>query len=189
MADARLVVGVVGTPERAELAEKVGTLIGHLGQTKPVDRVPAGVRADRSQLVADFVDGLLPLDAVPLAVREFHRIFQTPVAHDQFAHGGTLGAVRTAVDRRIPTRLLADPNSVRHFGGDRAADRAVRANALADGDGGARGGRRTGLRLAHAGEWQCAERGETARGETGPAQEAAAVGPVFALGGDGREGT
>ena len=39
----------------------------------------------------------------------------------------------------------------------------------------ARGGRRTGFRLAHAGERQRAERGETAGGEAGPAQEGAAV--------------
>src|ERR1043165_2757707 len=137
MADTRLMVRVVGAPIGPELAEEVGALVGHLGRAEPVDGVGTRLLADRHQLVADLVDGLLPLHAGPLAVDELHRIFQTAVAHDQFAHRGALGAVRTAVDRRFPARLLADPDAVRHFGGDGAADGAVRADALADGDAGA----------------------------------------------------
>ena len=41
--------------------------------------------------------------------------------------------MRAAVDRAVPARLLADPNAVRDFGGDGAADRAMGADALADG--------------------------------------------------------
>ena len=41
MADARLMVGVVGAPERAELAEQIGAFVGHLGRAEPID----GVRA------------------------------------------------------------------------------------------------------------------------------------------------
>ena len=50
---------------------------------------------------------------------------------------GALGAVRAAADRRIPARLLADPYAVLDFGDDGAADRAMRADILADGGAGA----------------------------------------------------
>src|SRR6185437_533510 len=133
MADTRLVVGIVGAPERAELAEQVGALVRHLGRAEPIDGITAGFFADRRQLVADLVNGLLPFHAGPLAVHELHRIFQAALAADQLAHRGALGAVRTAIDRRFPARLLADPHAVGDFRRDGAADRAVRADTLANG--------------------------------------------------------
>src|SRR5664279_4745088 len=175
MADTRLVVLVVGAPERRQLAEQISAFVGELGRAEPVDRIRSRLRANVLELVADLVDRLVPLDAGPLAVDQLHRIFQPALAHHQFAHRGALGAVRAAIDRTIPARLLADPDAVRHFGGDGATDRAVRADALAYGDRGALGRRRTGFGLAHAGERQRAERGETAGGEAGAAQEAAAI--------------
>ena len=39
MADARLVVDVVGAPERGELAVEIGALVGELGGAQPVDRI------------------------------------------------------------------------------------------------------------------------------------------------------
>ena len=39
MADARLVVGVVGAPERRELAVEIGAFVGELGGAEPVDRI------------------------------------------------------------------------------------------------------------------------------------------------------
>src|SRR5664280_3557256 len=134
MADTRLVVLVVGAPERRQLAEQISAFSGEFGRAQPVDRVGARLLADLAELVADFSDGLVPLDAGPLAVHELHRIFQAAFAHHQFAHRGALGSVRAAVDRRIPTLLLADPHAVGDFRRDGAADRAVRADALADGD-------------------------------------------------------
>ena len=47
MTDARLVIGVVGAPERAEFAEQIGALVGHLGGAEPVDRIRPGLFADR----------------------------------------------------------------------------------------------------------------------------------------------
>src|SRR5262249_32658584 len=106
---------------------------------------------------------------------QLRRVAQAPVAVHQLAYRGALGAVRAAVDRAVPARLLADPHAVRHFGGDRAADRAVGADALADGDLRAGGGGRAGLGLAHAAERQGAERGETSGGDAGATQEGTAV--------------
>src|SRR6185437_1151587 len=131
MADTRLVVGVVGAPERAELAEEIRALVGHLGRAEPIDRVGARFLAHGHQLVADLVDRGLPGDAGPLPARELHRVFQPALAGDQFAHRSALGAMRAAVDRRIPARLLADPDAVGDFGSHGEAARAMRADALA----------------------------------------------------------
>src|SRR6185295_12171097 len=171
----RLVIGVVGAPERRELAVEVGTLVGEFGGAQPVDRFRSGLRPDLHQLVADLVDRLLPGEPGPLAVDQLHRVFQPAVAVHELAHRGALGAMRAAVDRRFPARLLADPYAVRHFGHHRAADRAVRADVLADGDLRAGRRRRTGLRLAHAAKRQCAERSDAAGDQAGAAQEGAAV--------------
>jgi len=175
MADARLVVGVVGAPERAELAEQIGALIGHLGRSEPVDGIAARFLTDCHQLVADFVDGRLPRDARPLAVDELHRIAKPPLAVDQFAHRGALRAMRSAIDRRIPARLLADPDPVQHFRSHGASDRTMRTDALANGR--TRGewpGRRS-FRLADSADRQRAQRSQRAAGKTGAPQESTAI--------------
>ena len=175
MADARLVVDVVGAPEGGELAEQIGALVGELGGAEPVDRLRSRAAADGGELVTDLVDRLLPAHPRPLAVDELHRIFQPPVAMHELAHGRAFDAMRAAIERRFPPRLLADPHPVgdlRHHG---AADRAVGADVLADGDLGARSRRRTRLRLAHARERKRSERGKSAGREAGAAQERAAI--------------
>src|SRR5579859_2775776 len=175
MADARLVVGVVGSPERAKLAEQIRAFIGHLGRTEPIDRIRAGFAADFHELVADFVDRLVPIDAGPLAVDELHRIFQPALAADEFAHRGAFGAMRAAIDRGIPAWLLADPHAVCDFRGDGAADGTVRANAFTDDGTGAEragGGR---VRLANSGERHRAENGEAAGAYSRTAQKGAAI--------------
>ena len=49
MADARLVIGVVGAPERPEFAEQIGALVGHFGRAEPIDGVrPRLSRMSRS---------------------------------------------------------------------------------------------------------------------------------------------
>ena len=80
MADARLMIGVVSSPEGAELAEEIGALVGEFGRAEPVDRVRPGLFADRHQLVADLVDRLVPVDAGPLAVDQLQRVFEPPLA-------------------------------------------------------------------------------------------------------------
>src|SRR5205823_14802155 len=71
MADARLVIGVVGPPEGAELAEQVGAFVGEFGRAEPINRIRARLSADRRELVADLVDRLVPADPRPFAVDEF----------------------------------------------------------------------------------------------------------------------
>ena len=111
----------------------------------------------------------------PLAVDELHRISQAAVAVHQLARRGALGAMRAAIDRRIPAGLLADPHAVLHFGDHGAADRAMRADVLADGDAGAGGRRPAGLGLAHAASGSAPTRRKPAGGEAGAAQEGAAI--------------
>src|SRR5712691_6110524 len=130
MADPRLVVGVVGPPEGAQFAKQKGTLVGEFRRAQPINRIRAGFLADRQQLVADLVDRLVPFDPGPLAADQLQRIFEPALAGDEFAYRGALGAMRAAVDRAVPARLLADPHAVGDLGSDRAADRAMGADAL-----------------------------------------------------------
>ena len=86
----------------------------------------------------------------------------------ELAHRGALGAMRAAIDRAVPARLLADPHAVRDLGDDRAADRAMRADVLADGDlrrraGG--GGPASALRTLPSGSAPSAARPPAARPE------------------------
>src|SRR5260370_40847495 len=106
----------------------------------------------------------------PPAADALHRILQAPIAVHELEHRGALGAMRAAVDRRIPAGLLADPYAVRNFRHHRAADRAMRADVLADGELRAGGGRRACPGLARAPERQSAEPGATAHDEAGAAQ-------------------
>src|SRR6476660_7774098 len=175
MADARLMIGVVGSPEGAKLAEQIGAFIGHFGRSEPVDGVAARLLANLEQFVADLVDCGIPGNARPLPVDELHRITQPPNAVHEFAHGSALRAMRTAIDRGFPTRLLADPYLVQHLRSHRAPDRAMCADALANGCAcGERACCRC-FRLADAADRQRAQRGESAAGKARPAQECAAV--------------
>ena len=46
MADTRLMVGVVGAPERRDLAEEIGAFVGEFRRAQPVDRFRSGLLAD-----------------------------------------------------------------------------------------------------------------------------------------------
>ena len=182
MADARLMIVVVGAPKRRNLAEEIGAFVGEFRRAQPVDRIRARISGGSPVILSPIsLMAWSQLIAGPLAVDELHRVFEPAVAVHEFAHRGAFGAMRAAVDRAVPTRLLADPHAVGHFGGDGAADRAMRADAFADGHRGAWRGRRAGLGLTHAGERQRAERRETAGGQTGAAQESAAIEPSIRI--------
>src|SRR4029077_11386149 len=184
MADARLMIGVVGPPEGAELAQKIGALIGEFRRTEPIGRVRARLLADRQQLVADLVNSLVPTGSGPLAVDQLQRIFEPPLAGDEFAHRGAFRAMRTAVDRAVPAWLLTDPHAVGNLGRHGAADRAVGTDALADRDLRAGGRRWPGLAPADAGERHRAQRSNTTGEEARPAQEGAPVEATIHLGGE-----
>ncbi len=174
MADTGLVIDRIGAPERREFAEQVAALIGEFRGAQQVDRVGAGLGADLEHLVADLVDGLIPRDLLPLAVDELHRGFQPAIAVYELAHRGALGAMRPAVDRAVPGRLLADPDAVLHFGDHGATDRAMRADVLFDFRG-CTDDLRASLCLAHRAEWHQTDRGSCTRSQTGAAQKRAAV--------------
>src|SRR5262249_4280888 len=123
MADARLVIGIVGAPERAELAKQIRAFVGEFRRSQPIDRIGPGLGADVEQLAAALVDGLTPGTPRPLPAGELHRITQAAFAVDQFAYGRALGAMRAAIDRTVPTRLLSDPHAVSDLSRDGAADR------------------------------------------------------------------
>src|SRR5215831_2744426 len=175
MADARLVIGVIGAPEGAELAKQIRTFVGEFRRPQPVDRIGARLGTDIEQLVADLVDRLVPGNPRPLAARKLHRITQAAFAVDQLAYRRPLGTMRAAIDRTVPTRLLSDPDAVGDLGRDGAANRAVSTDALADGNLRTRRRRRSSLGLAHGAEPQGSNGGDTAGGEPGTAQECAAV--------------
>src|SRR3546814_10988569 len=62
MADACLVILVVGAPEGGELAEEIGAFVGELCRTHPINGFRPGLLADLHQLVADPADGFIPGD-------------------------------------------------------------------------------------------------------------------------------
>src|SRR5262249_34851673 len=111
------------------------------------------------------LDRLIPRDSLPGAIHELHRVAQPAFARHVVAHRLALGAVRAAIDRTVPSRFLFDPHAVGHMGDDRASDRAMRADILADRDLGAGRRRWTGLRLADSTDRQSSDRGEAARDE------------------------
>ena len=115
MTDARLMIGIVGSPEGGELAVEIGGFVGELGRAEPVDRVRSRLLPNLQQLVADLVDGLIPGDPVPLAVHELHRIAQAALAQHVVADRRALAAMRAAIDRAVVVRLLADPDAVRRL--------------------------------------------------------------------------
>src|SRR5580704_2169892 len=187
MADPRLVVGIVGAPEGTQFTEQIGPLIGEFRRAEPIDRIRPRLLADCEQPVADLVDCLIPADARPLAADELQRVFEPPLARHELAHGGALGAMRAAVDRAVPARLLADPDTVRDLGRDGAADGAMSAHALARDDLCTRSRRRPGLGPTHAAERQCPERRQGTRRDPRSPQEAAAVEAAIRLVSQGRE--
>src|SRR5688500_8059484 len=86
-----------------------------------------------------------------------------------------LGAMRAAVERTVPGRLLAGPHPVLHLRRHRAADRAVRTDVLSDLD------RNAGLRradrfgLLDRAKLKTADGREPADSQAGATQEGAAV--------------
>ena len=175
MADTRLMVRIIGSPERRELAVEIGGFVGELGRTEPVNRIRSRLLTDVQQLVADLVDRRFPGNPDPLAVHELHGIAQPALAQHVVAHRRALAAMRSAIDRAVVIRLLADPHAVRDFGDHRTADRTMGADILAGRNRRAGGSRRTGLGLAHAAERKTAERGQRTGGDAGTLQETAAI--------------
>lgn len=125
MADARLVIHVVGAPKRRHLAKQVGLLVGVLGGAEPVDAVGAGLLAKAQHFIAHLFDGLLPAQTLPLAAHQFHRVLEATLTVAVLAQGSPLGTVTAQVEGVIEGRLLTGPDAVLHLGIDAAAHRAV----------------------------------------------------------------
>src|SRR5450631_226139 len=175
MTDTRLMIGIIGSPERRELAVEVGGLISELGRSQPVHRVRSRFLANFQQLVANLIDGCFPRYADPLAVHELDGITQPTLAQHVVADRRTLAAMRSAIDRAIVVRLLADPHAICDLCDHRTADRTMGADILA-GRNRRTGGRwRTSLRLANAAERQIAERRQRPGCEAGALQESTAI--------------
>src|SRR5260370_40376346 len=83
--------------------------------------------------------------------------------------------MRSTIDRAVIVRLLADPHAICDFSDNRAADRTMGADVLADCDRRARRRWRTGLGLAHAAERQTAERHQRPGCEAGTLHETATI--------------
>jgi hypothetical protein len=134
VADARLVVAVVGAPEAHELAHQVRLFVVVLGRTDEIHRVGAAGFAQRFHLRGDLFQRGVPADALVLAVDQLHRVAQAVLAVAVFAQGGTLGAVGAEVDGGVEHRLLAHPDAVFHDRVGRTAHRAVGADGALDFD-------------------------------------------------------
>ena len=130
MANTRLVIHVIGAPERRKFAEQIGPFIGEFGAAQQEGGVRPAFLPGVHQLVGDFGDGIVPGHALPLTIYQLHRVFHAPIAMHQFAHRSALGAMRAAIDRRFPSGFLADPNAILHFRNHGAANRAMGADIL-----------------------------------------------------------
>ncbi len=85
VADARLVVGIVRSPEGGELAVEIGRFVCEFGRTEPVDRIRACLLADIQKFIADLTDRLIPREPLPLAVHQLLRITQAAIAQHVIA--------------------------------------------------------------------------------------------------------
>ena len=127
VADARLVVHVVGAPEGGEFPLQVGPLVARLGGPAEEKRVRSRLRPDLEKLVADLVDGLIPGKARPGAVHQLHGELHALLAEAVASGRGPFAAVSAEIEGRIVVRLLADPYAVLQLGDDAAPDGAVGA--------------------------------------------------------------
>jgi len=130
----RLVIAVVAAPVADKLAHQVGLLVAVLGRTHPVNRIGAAGFAQVLQLGRDLIQGLIPADALVLAVDQLHRIAQAKLAMAVLANGCTFGAVRTQVDRRVKHRFLTDPHAIFNHRIDGASHRTMGAHGALDFD-------------------------------------------------------
>ncbi len=134
VADTSLVVHVVGAPVGRKLTEQVGLLVVELCAAQPVDRIGTALLTNFEHLVADFVDGGIPGNLLPLAVDHFHGRLETTLAVGMLPYGSAFGAVSTQIEGAVPAWFLPDPCSILHFSLDRAAYRTVRTNGFFDDD-------------------------------------------------------
>jgi hypothetical protein len=99
VANARLVIDVIGTPHRSEFPEQVSLLIAEFCRAHPHRAVGTGLLAHGEQLPTDVIERLVPSDALPLAAHQFHRVFQSLFAMTVLAQRSALGTVRAPVER------------------------------------------------------------------------------------------
>src|SRR3546814_14972383 len=101
--------------------------------------------------------------------------FRSAIAMHGFSNAGALDAMRAPVDRAVPGRLLTGPHPVLDLGSHRAADRAMRADALFNLDRYARLRRADRRDLPDGAELKNTGRRQPARRETGAAQEGSTI--------------
>src|SRR5262245_11653332 len=172
VANAGLVIAVVGAPHGHELAVEIGSLVGKLRRSAPEYAVRPGLLTDLQDLVANLVDGLVPADARPTAVDELGWIFQAALTGCQLASGCTFGAMRAHIDDALEYRFLTGPNAVLNLGPNAAADGAKWTDCFdALGFGSGASGRLRVRRL-HAGAERRNHPGQATHGQPGGVQEA-----------------
>ena len=125
MADTRLVVPVIAAPHCVELAEQIGLFVAVFRRAQPVHRVRPRLLADLQHLVTNLVDGLIPRDALPLAVLELGGVLKPTLTMTHFPQCRALAAVRTQTNGVVKRGLLTGPYTVLNLGVDTAAHRAM----------------------------------------------------------------
>ena len=128
VANARLVIGVVGAPEAHKLAHQIGLLVVVLGRANEINAVGATGFAQLHHAFADFFQGQVPADALVLAIDQLHGIAQAVFAVAVFTKRCTFGAMCTQIDGRIEHRFLANPHAVFNNGVNSTTHRAVGTN-------------------------------------------------------------
>src|SRR6186713_3073296 len=80
--DARLMIGIVRSPEGSKLSVEICGFVCELGRTKPIDRIRTRLPANVQEPITDLIDSLIPRNPLPLAIHQLLRITQTSIAQD-----------------------------------------------------------------------------------------------------------
>ena len=93
VANTRLVVGIVGTPEAHEFAQQISLFVVVLGRTNIVNAVRAAGFAQVRHAICDFFQGHVPANALVFAVDQLHGVTQAVFSVAMFAQCSTFGTM------------------------------------------------------------------------------------------------
>ena len=132
VANAGLVIAVVGAPKADEFAQQISLFVVVFGRAHKVHAVRATGFAQFQHLGADLTERRIPADFFVFALDQLHRVTQAVFTVTVFAHSRAFGAMRTQIDGRVEDGFLANPDAVFHYSIDRTPHRAMGANGAFD---------------------------------------------------------
>ena len=122
MTNPRLMINVIGSPIGRKFAEQICLFVAMFRTAQPINAVRSAFFADVHHAVADFINRLIPADALPFTTLFFHRVFQSALTMCCFTNCSTFRAMCTKVEWAIPSGLLTSPNTILNFCHNRASD-------------------------------------------------------------------